>query len=112
MVRVLTERDLILLSTMAPEFSGESCRGSGVPYKSLLPPVANHYSVNAADFGKRIGRLSDEEFRYLIDLMLTGEESLHCLPPEYFSSLEDRIKKVAGPDVSRKIGARYALECE
>ena len=112
MVRVLNERDLTLLSTMAPEFSGEACRGSGVAYRSLLPPVANHYSRNAADFKDRIGRLPDEDFRYLIDLMLTGEESLHCLSPEFFSSLEERIKAVAGPDIARKIGARYALECE
>jgi hypothetical protein len=112
MVRILSERDLKLLSTMAPEFCGETCGGSGVAYKSLLPPVANHYSINAADFKTRIERLSKEEFAYLIDLMLTGEESLHCLNPEYYSLLEEHIKTVAGPDIARKVGARYALECE
>lgn len=112
MVRVLSEQDLKLLSTMAPEFYGETCRGSGVAYKSLLPPVANHYSVDATDFKKRIERLSESEFNYLIDLMLKGEESLHCLTPEYYIVLEKQIKKVAGPDIARKIGARYAMECE
>jgi len=112
MVRELNEQDLKLLSTMAPEFSGESCSGSGVAYKSLLPPVANHYSRTADDFADRIKRLSTEEFRYLIDLMLTGQESLHCLSPEYYARLDEWIKAVAGQDIARKIGARYALECE
>lgn len=112
MVRVLSEQDLRLLTAMAPEFSGEACKGSGVAYKSLLPPVANHYSKDADEFAERIGRLSDDEFRYLIDLMLTGEESLHCLPPDFFSRLEERIKTVAGQDTARNIGARYAMECD
>lgn len=112
MVRVLSDRDLTLLSTMAPEFSGEACSGSGVAYKSLLPPVANHYSINAADFNDRIRRLSVEDFKYLIDLMLAGDESLHCLSHEFFMVLEDQIKKIAGPDIAKKIGARYAMECE
>ncbi len=112
MVRVLTEQDIKLLSIMAPEFSGEACRGSGVAYKSLLPPVANHYSHNAEDFSERISRLSAKDFTYLTDLMLSGEESLHCLPPDYFTILEERIKVVAGSDTARKIGARYAMECE
>nr|WP_319540177.1 hypothetical protein [uncultured Methanospirillum sp.] len=112
MVRVLSEQDLILLTAMAPEFSGEACRGSGVAYKSLLPPVANHYSKDSDDFDARIGRLSDDEFRYLIDLMLTGEESLHCLSPEYFFRLEERIRKIAGQETAHRIGARYAMECD
>ncbi|MDD1728532.1 MAG: hypothetical protein LUQ50_05630 [Methanospirillum sp.] len=112
MVRVLTEQDIKLLSIMAPEFSGEVCRGSGIAFKSLLPPVANHYSHNADDFFERISRLSTTDFSYLIDLMQSGEESLHCLPPDYFAILEERIKAVAGPDTARKIGARYAMECE
>ncbi len=112
MVRVLSERDLKLLSIMAPEFAGESCRGSGVAYKSLLPPIANHYSTSTENFDERIGRLSSDDFAYLIDLMISGDESLHCLNPEYFAALEKRIKVVAGPDIARKVGTRYALECE
>ena len=112
MVRTLNERDLILLTTMAPEYSGESCRGSGVAYRSLLPPVANHYSTSATDFMERINRLSSDDFRYMTELMLSGEESLHCLSPEYYSILEERIKAEAGPDIAREIGARYALECD
>ncbi|HWQ68284.1 MAG TPA: hypothetical protein VN372_15625 [Methanospirillum sp.] len=112
MVRILSERDIKLLTVMAPEFSGESCKGSGVPYRSLLPPVANHYSTDANDFGARILRLSDEDFRYLIEMMISGEESLHCLPPDFFSLLERRIQETEGADVARKITARYIMECD
>ncbi|PKL59375.1 MAG: hypothetical protein CVV33_08155 [Methanomicrobiales archaeon HGW-Methanomicrobiales-4] len=112
MVRILSDRDLSLLATMAPEYAGESCRGSGVAYRSLLPPVANHYSTSASDFMERINRLSSDDFSYLTELMLSGEESLHCLGPEYFALLEDRIRTESGDDFARKIGARYALECE
>jgi len=112
MVRILSEQDLSLLCAMAPEYTGEACRGSGASYRSLLPPVANHYAKDADDFKERINRLSEENFRYLIDLMLSGEESLHCLPPEYFSHLEERITAVAGSDIARKVKTRYLLECE
>lgn len=112
MVRTLNERDISLLTTMAPEYSGESCRGSGVPYKSLLPPVANHYATSAADFMRRINQLSPDDFRYLIELMLSGEESLHCLSPEYYAALEERITQESGPETARKIGSRYAMECD
>jgi hypothetical protein len=112
MVRILSERDISLLSSMAPEFSGESCRKSGVEYKSVLPPVANHYSKDAPDFGERIGRLSDNDILYLIDLILSGEESLHCLKPDFFSFLDERIRSVAGTDIARKVRTRYLLESE
>jgi len=112
MVRTLQERDLALLTIMAPEFSGVLCQGSGAAYKSLIPPVANHYATSAEDFISRISRLNYDDFSYLIDLMLSGEESLHCLSPEYYSLLENRIRELVGPDIARKVSARYALECE
>ncbi|PWR72715.1 hypothetical protein [Methanospirillum lacunae] len=111
MARVLSEKDIQLLKIMAPEFSGETCKGSGVPYKSLLPPIANHYSKDPDDFEDRIKRLSGDDFQYLIDLMLTGEEGLHCLSPEFFFRLEKLVKASAGQDIARKIGAQYAMEC-
>jgi len=61
---------------------------------------------------ERINRLSSDEFKYLTELMLSGEESLHCLDPEYFAHLEARIRTESGDDIARKIGARYAMECE
>ena len=112
MVRTLSEKDITLLSKMSPEFDGESCRGSGAPYRSLLPPIANHYSQDAEDFKARIERLTDEDFNYLVGLILDGEESLHCIPPEYYSILEEKIAKKLGEVVARKVSAFYAMSCE
>jgi len=112
MVRILSEKDISLLSKMAPEFEGESCSGSGLPYRSLLPPIANHYSLDAEDFKVRLERLPSEDFEYLVDLILSGEESLHCIPPEYYSILEEKITKKMGEDISRKVSGYYAMSCE
>lgn len=112
MVRTLNERDISLLKKMAPEYSGESCPGSGVGFRSLLPPVANHFSSSAEDFINRINRLSPEDFSYLTELMLSGEESLHCLAPEYYHLLEDKIRAESGETIVRQIGSRYAMECD
>lgn len=112
MVRTLSDKDISLLIKMAPEFDGESCKGSGMPYRSLLPPIANHYSLDAEDFKKRLYRLSDEDFAYLVGLVLEGEESLHCMPPEYFSILEERISKEIGEDTARRVSGYYAMACE
>lgn len=112
MARILSDRDITLLSKMAPEFDGESCRGSGSPYRSLLPPIANHYSDDAEDFKERLERLPNEDFEYLVDLIMNGEESLHCIPPEYYSILEEKITKNMGEDIARRVSAFYAMSCE
>ncbi|NLV27707.1 MAG: hypothetical protein GXY48_11175 [Methanomicrobiales archaeon] len=112
MPRILSERDIQLLKTLAPEFTGEFCSGSGMPYRSLLPPVANHYAQNADDFRHRIEKLEEEDLIYLVDLIFTGEESLHCIPPDYFHVLEDRIKAVLGENTTRRLVGQYAMECE
>lgn len=112
MVRELTERDLSLLSLVAPEFSGEECSSSGTKYRSILPPLANHYATDAEDFKERISRLTPEDIRYLINLIQSGEESLHCLSPEFFDVLYDHILMVAGPGEARSVAARYAMDHE
>lgn len=111
MPRTLGERDKAILSVLAPEFSGESCAGSGNMYRSILPPVANHYARDREDFRERIFRLTPDDLGYLVDLMLSGEESLHCLSPEYFAVLEERIRELAGDEIVRQITARYCIEC-
>ena len=112
MPRELTERDISLLKKLAPEFSGESCSGSGTPYRSLLPPVANHYAQNNEDFLRRIDTLSAEDLTYLVDLIMTGEESLHCISPEYYEILEKKISNTLGEDIARRVAGYYVLTCE
>lgn len=112
MVRVLSPHDLKLLEQMAPEFTGENCSTINAPYKSLLPPVANHYATSADDFLMRVQKLSLPDLQYLCDLILSGEESLHCLSLEYFSIFIAYIKEVVGASFATKITAIYVAEQE
>lgn len=110
MVRTLSPHDVKLLQQMAPEFTGENCSTINAPYKSLLPPIANHYSTNADDFSMRIKKLSSDDLQYLCELIISGEESLHCLPPEYFSLLAAHVKETIGAPFAAKVTAVYAAE--
>ncbi len=112
MPRLLNSEDIKILSKLAPEFSGEACAESGVHYKSILPPVANHYATCAEDFKERIERLTGDELERLVQLMLSGEESLHCLTPVYYSILEAKILKELGVDTANKVTAVYAINCQ
>jgi hypothetical protein len=58
MARILSEMDIGILKMVAPECEGYLCSGSGVNYRSILPPLANHYSKDADDFLRRIKMLS------------------------------------------------------
>lgn len=97
---------------MAPEYSDEVCSGSGNPYRSVLPPVANHYAIDVEDFNFRLSRLSPEDLLYLVNKVLSGEESLHCLPLDYYAKFEERVISALGLDISRKVLAMYTLVCE
>jgi len=112
MPRELSERDIRLLNILAPEYCGESCSGSGAPYRSLLPPIAIHYAENAEDFRRRIHLLNEDDLTYLIDLVFTGEESLHCISPEYYEIIEQRVADLLGTQTSRRIAGYYAMTCE
>jgi len=110
MVRTLSNHDIKLLQQMAPEFAGENCSTINAPYKSLLPPIANHYSANADDFSMRIKKLSSDDLQYLCDLIISGKESLHCLQPDYFSMLVAHVRGTIGAPLAAKITAVYAAE--
>jgi len=97
MPRELDDKDLALLKRLAPELEDIVCEQSSVPYRSILPPLANHFSENADDFKKRLERLSDDEILYLVDLIMEGSESLSCLNPDYaevfLQMVEDKTSK-------------------
>lgn len=93
MPRILNELDLAILNKVAPESSETICTGSGSPYRSILPPLANHLATDAQDFARRLERLDDDDLRYLLELIWDGGESLGCVPVEY---LELFLAFVAG----------------
>ncbi|MDD1645624.1 MAG: hypothetical protein LUP93_04840 [Methanomicrobiales archaeon] len=112
MPRELNDRDREILAKLAPECTDLVCSGSGVPFRSLLPPVANHFARDEADFRERIGRLNDEELRYLADLVLVGEESLGCVPPDFLEIFLWRVAERLGDEAAVQIVERAAAgEC-
>jgi hypothetical protein len=113
MARELDERDIQILRILAPECEEMICSGSGVEFRSILPPVANHYSRNEEDFKKRLMRLSEGDVAYLVGKIRTGEESVTCVPPEYADILIGEISIREGKDVADEILNIYetADEC-
>jgi hypothetical protein len=114
MARELTLKDIGLLQKLAPECSVLVCSGSGSPYRSILPPVANHCAHDAEDFRERLERLSPEETGYLISLVLNGAESLGCLPPDYVKIFAEIVAERVGYEVALSVIAVYEknLSCD
>jgi hypothetical protein len=77
-------------------------------FRSILPPVSNHFSEDAKDFASRIARLSDDELHYLADMIIAGEESLGCLPEEDLDSVITLVKDRLSPELAKKILNAYA----
>ncbi len=103
MPRELTPYDIDILRKLAPECEDLICNGSRTEFRSIIPPVANHYSTDEKDFESRLNRLNDEELEYLIDEMRSGNESVGCISPFFFSILLDivtqRLSKRAGQEL-------------
>lgn len=108
MPRDLTEKDIAILKKLAPEFMGADCSGSGHMFRSILPPVSNHFSEDGRDFAGRIARLSDDELQYIAGKIIDGEESLGCLPEEDLDSVIGLVKERLSPDLAKKILMTYA----
>jgi len=112
MPRELSDRDREILKKLAPECGDEICSGSGHAFLSILPPVANHYATSEDDFSERIGRLTDDDLRYLVGLILDGRESLGCVPPEFVALFLQRVAERLGNRPAEEIVMRYATEGE
>jgi len=103
MPRDLSEKDIAILKKLVPECGDLTCSGSGHMFHSILPPVSNHFSEDTEDFIRRIRQLSDEELKYIIDLIQTGEESLGCLPAEDVQAFTQLIHDRLSPEDARKV---------
>ncbi|MCQ1538663.1 hypothetical protein FTO68_06655 [Methanocalculus taiwanensis] len=102
MPRELTEYDIRILRKLAPECEDLICNGTRTEFRSILPPVANHYSTDEHDFKSRLERLTNEELEYLIEQMRSGSESVGCISPFFFSGLLDLV--------TRRLSKRAAQE--
>jgi len=104
MPRELDEKDIALLKKLAPELKEILCEHSKVPYRSILPPLANHFSTDRNDFKRRLQNLDDEELAYLVDMVRAGLESLACVPPEdaeaFISLVAERISTIVAEEIT------------
>jgi len=107
MARILSEKDIDLLKKLAPECEDLLCAGSGLPYRSILPPLANHYSEDAIDFHRRVSGISAGDLEYLISLILSGEESLGCVPPDYIVIFLKVVEEKLGEDAAAAVMQKY-----
>jgi hypothetical protein len=111
MPRVLDEHDLVILRKLAPECEEMICSGSGVEFRSILPPVANHYAKNEEDFRERLNRLDERDLVYLIEKMRSGEESVACIPPEMAEVLIDVVNlKVGKPEAGEVMNIYMTMD--
>ncbi|MCK9313450.1 MAG: hypothetical protein M0P20_05305 [Methanocorpusculum sp.] len=109
MSRILSEHDITLLLKLAPECDTLICGKSETQYRSILPPVANHYAKDAEDFAARLNRLTENEFISLIELIQNGEEGIVCLPPECAEVLIEQTMRRAGAEAANELYELYEL---
>jgi hypothetical protein len=99
MARTLDEKDVALLKKLAPELEELICEHVQMPFKSILPPLANHFAPDVQDFEQRLKTVTDDELKYLVALILDGAESISCMPPEhaeaFISLVAERISREA-----------------
>jgi len=114
MSRILSEHDIALLLKLAPECDTLVCGTSENQYRSILPPVANHYAKDADDFAARLNRLTEEEFVSLIELIRVGEEGITCLPTECAEVLIEQTMRRAGAEAANELYALYemSIQCQ
>jgi len=114
MARELEDRDRQILMKLVPELEELISKGIELEYRNILPPVANHHSRDEKDFERRLSRLSDEDVRYLADLVMEGKESTGCLYPEFAEAFFTVAGKRLSSDVADKLREAYESggECE
>ena len=110
MSRILSEHDITLLLKLAPECDTLICGKSEIQYRSILPPVANHYAKDADDFAARLNRLTENEFVSLIELIQNGKEGIRCLPQECAEVLIEQTMRRVGAETANELYALYELE--
>jgi len=109
MARELDEKDLSILRKLAPEYSGILCPGSGHEFHSILPPVSNHIARDDKDFAERVARLSEEDWAYLTDLILSGREDLGCVPEEDIETILAHIGEKVSEKAAERVRRLYHL---
>jgi hypothetical protein len=114
MPRELSAKDLHLLRILAPEWEETTCGSSGIMFRSVLPPVAQHFATDEDDFRSRITRLNNSDLEYLIGCIRNGSESLGCIRPAYVRVFVELVAERLGFDMAEEVIEVYVEtgECD
>jgi len=114
MPRELSAKDIHLLKILAPECEGTTCGSSGTTFRSILPPVAQHFATNEDDFRARITRLNNSDLEYLVGCVRNGSESLGCIKPAFVRVFVELVAKRLGFETAEEVIEYYveSRECE
>ncbi len=107
MPRTLDARDLALVKKLAPELEGLICEHAEVPFKSILPPLANHIAPDVDDFERRLSTMTEAELQYLVTMILAGAESLSCVPPSHAEVFISLVAARISHEAAEKIMTVY-----
>ncbi|AEH60130.1 conserved hypothetical protein [Methanosalsum zhilinae DSM 4017] len=105
MSRDLSQKDMQIMYRLAPEIREKE----SVPYRSILPPVSKFYAASVEDFRKRLGNLSDEELKYITELIFEGQECLRCLEEPYVLAFIDVTGQRLPLEISENLKGIYGL---
>lgn len=92
-MRTLTELDKKILAKLAPELEGTTGPSPGHDFKFILLPVSHRISESPDDFATRINKLTDDELRYIVDMIIEGEEDSRSLAEGDYEALVEVIEK-------------------
>ncbi len=92
-MKQLTELDRNILAKLAPELEGATGPAPGHDFKFILLPVSHRFSESPEDFATRIDKLTDDELRYLVELIMRGDEDVRSLAEGDFDALVGVFEK-------------------
>jgi len=114
MPRKLDERDLEIFRKLVPELNRDAISPAGHQFKSILPPIAHHFTEDEADFKVRLERLEREDLEYLVEKVLDGGEMLGSLEREdievFVGLVEGKVSKERADEVRGYVGLEYYFE--
>ena len=107
MARELDEKDSSILRKLALSIVVSSAPSGHEFHLSFrrFQPIAR----DDKDFAERVARLSEEDWAYLTDLILSGREDLGCVPEEDIETILAHIGERVSEKAAERVRRLYHL---
>lgn len=105
MSRELNSTDIDILYKLLPELD----KGITPKYRSILPPVSKFYAKSEEDFKARVNKLSDEDLKYIVDLIFKGDECLRCIRSTHVEMLFQIVSDRLSPEQAKDLRQMYEI---